>query len=68
MTTALTNQLLVFNNRLSVESPYKYKNFCKCLMSVLPEERTFTDKLICLAHGTDTRFLPNGAKGFYKSS
>ena len=56
MTTALTTQLIVSSNRLSEELPYKYKNFCKCLLSLLPEERIFTDKLRCLAPGTDASF------------
>ena len=55
------------SNRLSEELPYKYKNFCKCLLSLLPEERIFTDKLRCLAPRTDASLL-NGAKGCYKSS
>ena len=56
MTTALTTQLIVSSNRLSEELPHKYKNFCKCLLSLLPEERIFTDKLRCLAPGTDASF------------
>ena len=56
MTTALTTQLILSSNRLSEELPYKYKNFCKCLLSLLPEERIFTDKLRCLAPRTDASF------------
>ena len=47
MTTTLTVQLLVF---------YKYKNFCECSLSFLPEERNLTDKLRYLAHDTDVSF------------
>ncbi|MAH62987.1 MAG: hypothetical protein CMN54_06000, partial [SAR324 cluster bacterium] len=67
MTPALANQLLVSNYRLTAELPDKYRDFCKGLLSFLPEERIFTDKLRCLAPRTDASLL-NGAKGCYKSS
>ena len=56
MTPALANQLLVSNYRLPAELPDKYRDFCKGLLSFLPEERIFTDKLKCLAYGTDASF------------
>ena len=56
MTPALANQLLVSNFRLPAELPDKYKDFCKGLLGFLPEDRIFTDKLRCLAYGTDASF------------
>ena len=56
MTPDLANQLLVSNFRLPAELPDMHKDFCKGLLGFLPEDRIFTDKLRCLAYGTDANF------------
>ena len=56
MQPALSTQLFVSQPVIPAELPQNYRNFCRELLVILPEERLYTDPLRCLAYGTDASF------------